>query len=148
MFRLVYSNAEPRSAGIGNRVNCGVAISITPAGAMNAGQTEAAYQEAAAVALAAFRYSNGDFLKTLRASVCYRRDCDSIAGIMACGLFGVFFGGDPFPKSLAQTLEEVNRRDFTALADSFVQTVYSVHGRDTTTRHPRDKVVASQARKS
>lgn len=52
MFRLRYNNAEPRTAGVGNMVNCGVAMWIMPVGAVNAGNPETAYQEAAAIASA------------------------------------------------------------------------------------------------
>lgn len=48
----LYGNVDPRAAGIGNLVNCGVAMYMWPVGAMNAGDPEAAYQEAAALALA------------------------------------------------------------------------------------------------
>lgn len=51
-IRLVQNRAEPRSAGIGNMVNCGVAMYIMPVGAVNAGDPHAAYQEAAAFGLA------------------------------------------------------------------------------------------------
>jgi ADP-ribosylglycohydrolase len=51
-WRLRINNAEPRSAGIGNRVNCGVAMYIMPVGAVNAGDPEAAYREAADLGIA------------------------------------------------------------------------------------------------
>ncbi|MCL6445630.1 MAG: ADP-ribosylglycohydrolase family protein [Alicyclobacillus sp.] len=51
-IRLFVNNSEPRSAGIGNRVNCGVAMYMMPVGAVNAGDPAAAYQEAASLAIA------------------------------------------------------------------------------------------------
>lgn len=81
------------------------------------------------VALAALRYGAGDFLTTLRAAVCYGRDCDSIAG-MTVGLFGALHGDAEFPDRLRQDLTEVNRRDFVALADQFSKTVREIHLRD------------------
>lgn len=45
-LRLVPANAEPRTAGVGNMVNCGVAMWMMPAGAVNAGAPGQAYQEA------------------------------------------------------------------------------------------------------
>lgn len=48
IFRLADGNAEPRTAGVGNIVNCGVAMYAWPIGAVNAGDPQAAYQEAAA----------------------------------------------------------------------------------------------------
>jgi ADP-ribosylglycohydrolase len=51
-LRLTVANAEPRSAGIGNCVNCGAAMWMFPVGAANAGDPEGAYQEATALSLA------------------------------------------------------------------------------------------------
>ena len=48
----LYGNADPRTAGVGNLVNCGVAMYAWPVGAVNAGDPYAAYQEAAALAQA------------------------------------------------------------------------------------------------
>jgi ADP-ribosylglycohydrolase len=81
------------------------------------------------VALAVLAYGAGDFLKTLRAGVCYGRDCDSIAG-MACGLFGALHGDADFPEGLLRELAAVNRRDFAALADRFSASVRAIHARD------------------
>lgn len=50
--RIVRNNIEPRVAGVGNCVNCGVAMWMMPVGAVNAGDPEAAYQEAVAIGLA------------------------------------------------------------------------------------------------
>ena len=51
-IRLEAANADPRSAGVGNCVNCGVAMWIWPVGAVNAGDPAGAYQEAAAIGAA------------------------------------------------------------------------------------------------
>jgi ADP-ribosylglycohydrolase len=51
-MRIVQNNVEPRVAGIGNCVNCGVAMWMMPVGAVNAGDPEGAYQEAAALGAA------------------------------------------------------------------------------------------------
>ena len=52
LIRLRHAHADPRTAGVGNCVNCGVAMWTWPVGAVNAGDPEGAYQEAAAVGLA------------------------------------------------------------------------------------------------
>lgn len=49
-IRLHLNHAEPRTAGVGNCVNCGVAMYMLPVGAVNAGDPQAAYDEAAALA--------------------------------------------------------------------------------------------------
>lgn len=51
-IRLMNNHVEPRSAGIGNVVNCGAAMYIMPVGAVNAGDPHGAYQEAASFVLA------------------------------------------------------------------------------------------------
>jgi ADP-ribosylglycohydrolase len=77
------------------------------------------------VALAALRYGNGDFLRALRAGVCYGRDCDSIAG-MAGALFGAIHGVDAIPLSLRQEADRANRRDFGELAARFAKVVSAI----------------------
>jgi len=51
-YRLSVFGAEPRVAGIGNAINCAVAMFIWPVGAINATDCESAYNEAAAFAAA------------------------------------------------------------------------------------------------
>ncbi len=241
-FRLVPANAEPRTAGMGNMVNCGVAMWMMPVGAVNAGWPEAAYQEAVLigsahnesfaveaaavmaacyadafatdatvdsilrvaeqlardgtgnairaacgavnvsddlatfvarvraavapfdqreghtsddeplaveksggsdigrpsrvasieelpVALAALRYGAGDGIKTLRAAVCYGRDCDSMAA-MALGLLGALKGVEVIPSTLRAELDRENRRDFAAMAAQFDDAVRAIWKRD------------------
>ncbi|MEV4101814.1 ADP-ribosylglycohydrolase family protein [Nonomuraea sp. NPDC049649] len=44
--RLHYGHADPREAGVGNIVNCGAAMYVSPVGIVNAGDPDAAYAEA------------------------------------------------------------------------------------------------------
>ena len=44
--RHALANCEPREGGIGNMINCGAAMYIAPIGAVNAGNPQAAYNEA------------------------------------------------------------------------------------------------------
>ena len=83
------------------------------------------------VALALFRYGNGDFLRTLRAAVLYGRDADSIAGI-ACGLTGALGGVQQIPAELRAASDEANRRDFTGISAEFHATVLQILARDRT----------------
>lgn len=46
------ANRDPRSGGVGNMVNCGAAMYISPIGMLNAADTSGAYQEAIAFASA------------------------------------------------------------------------------------------------
>jgi hypothetical protein len=81
------------------------------------------------IALAAFRYGGGDFLKTLRASVLYGRDADSIAG-MACGLAGALRGVQQIPVELRAASNEANRRDFAHIASDFNRTIAEIMNQD------------------
>jgi len=81
------------------------------------------------VALAALRYGEGDFSKTVRAAVYYGRDCDSIAG-MACCLFGAIYGLDALPSALCAACDAANRRSFGTLADRFTETIHVVLRKD------------------
>ena len=81
------------------------------------------------VALAVFRYGNGDFLRTLRAAVLYGRDADSIAG-MACGLAGALRGVNQIPPELRAASNEANRRDFAQIAARFHTTILEIAEKD------------------
>lgn len=48
--RLHYGHADPREAGVGNIVNCGAAMYMTPVGVVNAADPAAAYAEAIDIA--------------------------------------------------------------------------------------------------
>ncbi|TWV33150.1 ADP-ribosylglycohydrolase family protein [Streptomyces misionensis] len=48
--RLAYGHVDPREAGVGNIVNCGAAMYMTPVGLVNAADPRAAYAEAVDVA--------------------------------------------------------------------------------------------------
>lgn len=50
-LRHTLANCEPREGGIGNMVNCGAAMYIAPVGIVNAGNPQAAYNEAILFAL-------------------------------------------------------------------------------------------------
>ncbi len=50
VLRLRSANADPREAGVGNVVNCGAAMYMTPVGIVNAGDPAGAYREAIDVA--------------------------------------------------------------------------------------------------
>jgi len=46
VHRLRHANIDPREAGVGNVVNCGAAMYMSPVGIVNAGNPEGAYAEA------------------------------------------------------------------------------------------------------
>ena len=237
-FRLSLFGAEPRTAGVGNAINCAIAMFIWPVGAVNAGDPRGAYDEAVAlgmaesysyavegaavlaaayaagfgagasieqvleaaqglardatkdaikaviavtdpadevdtfisktrkafepfehktvhvpleggermadanqpssrvtieevpIALAALKWGGGDYLRTLKAGVFYGRDCDSIAA-MACGLCGALGGVESIPRCLRDASNAANRRDWTATADLFGDTLAGIWRKDT-----------------
>ncbi|MGI8695150.1 MAG: ADP-ribosylglycohydrolase family protein, partial [Mycobacteriales bacterium] len=49
-LRLHYAHVDPREAGVGNVVNCGAAMYVSPVGVANAGDPAAAYAEAIDIA--------------------------------------------------------------------------------------------------
>jgi ADP-ribosylglycohydrolase len=81
------------------------------------------------VGLAALKYGNGDFSKTLSAAVFYGRDTDSSAG-MACALFGAIYGVAALPERLRRQVDEANRRNLTDLAVSFTATIRTIFAKD------------------
>lgn len=50
VLRLRWGNNDPREAGVGNAVNCGAAMYMSPVGIVNAGDPHAAYAEAIDIA--------------------------------------------------------------------------------------------------
>ncbi len=50
VLRLRHAHADPREAGVGNIVNCGAAMYMTPVGIVNAGNPQGAYREAIEIA--------------------------------------------------------------------------------------------------
>lgn len=80
-------------------------------------------------ALAALKYGNGDFLKTLRGAVFHGCDTDSITG-MAAALVGALRGAEAIPAGLREHVNRVNRRDFSDLARRFAQACRAIHRRD------------------
>ena len=81
------------------------------------------------VALAALKYGNGDFLKTIKAAVFYGRDCDSIAS-MAGGLFGAIYGLNLLPGNLCSGSDKANKRNMEELAVDFLETIKKIHQKD------------------
>lgn len=50
VLKLHHAHADPREAGVGNIVNCGATMYMTPVGIVNAGNPKGAYQEAIEIA--------------------------------------------------------------------------------------------------
>jgi ADP-ribosylglycohydrolase len=50
VLRLRIASVDPREAGVGNAVNCGAVMYFAPVGLMHAGDPQAAYADAVALA--------------------------------------------------------------------------------------------------
>ena len=81
------------------------------------------------IALAAMKWSQGNFLLALRAGVAYGRDCDTIAAMVA-GLVGALQGVETVPPELCTDSNSANRRDWGEMASAFTQTILEIHGKD------------------
>jgi ADP-ribosylglycohydrolase len=118
---------------------------LTRTGLSNTGRpSRTASIEELPVALAALRYGDGDFFKTLRAAVYYGRDCDSIAS-MACCLYGAIYGVGVLPATLRAACDTANRRDFGAIADLFTGSVQAILGKDADRFANRQRALLSSA---
>lgn len=82
------------------------------------------------VALAALRYGQGDYLRTLKAALFYGRDAETIAAVATSLLAAVRAPEAIVPNGLKQQLDQVNRRDYAALADKLFAVVGEVHQKD------------------
>jgi len=80
-------------------------------------------------ALAALKYGDGDFFRTLKAAVFYGRDCDSIAS-MAIGLYGAVFGYKKLSKKLCNDSDAANKRDYDNSASRFMKTIKQIFEKD------------------
>jgi ADP-ribosylglycohydrolase len=80
--RLHYGHVDPREAGVGNIVNCGAAMYMSPAGVVNAGDPAAAYAEAIELASphqsSYGREAAGVFAAAVAASLAPRADVTTV----------------------------------------------------------------------
>lgn len=81
------------------------------------------------VALAALKWSRGDFMRALRVCVFYGQDCESIAA-HAAGLCGALSGVATVPEGLRRASDEMNRRDRIAAARTLVNIARVVQAKD------------------
>ena len=80
--RLHYGHVDPREAGVGNIVNCGAAMYMSPVGVVNAGDPAAAYAEAIELASphqsSYGREAAGVFAAAVAASLAPRADVTTV----------------------------------------------------------------------
>jgi ADP-ribosylglycohydrolase len=92
------------------------------------------------IALAALKYGNGDYFKTLKVSIFYGRDAETIAAV-ATSLLCAMKGKDTLPKKLKSEVDAVNRRDYATLAKEFFETVKIIYQKDVKRLEARKTII-------
>ncbi|MCU0634079.1 MAG: ADP-ribosylglycohydrolase family protein [Gemmatimonadaceae bacterium] len=81
------------------------------------------------IALAALKYGQGDYLRTMKAGLFYGRDAESIAAV-AISLLAASKGRGVLPESLKREVDRVNRSDYAALSARFVEVIRAIYEKD------------------
>ena len=92
------------------------------------------------VALAALKYGNGDYMKTLKASLFYGRDAESIAAV-ATSILAAVRGANIIPESLKSGVDAANKRNYAETARTFLATVKAIHNKDKERLAKREEVL-------
>lgn len=92
------------------------------------------------VALAALKYGNGDYMKTLKASLFYGRDAESIAAV-ATSILAAVKGASIVPESLKSGVDTANRRHYAETARTFLATVTAIYAKDKERLAKREEVL-------
>jgi len=78
------------------------------------------------IALAALKYGNGDYMKTLKASLFYGRDAESIAAV-STSILAAIKGTSIVPESLRSGVDAANKRNYAETARNFLVVVQAIH---------------------
>jgi ADP-ribosylglycohydrolase len=81
------------------------------------------------IALAALKYGNGDYMKTMKASIFYGRDAESIAAV-STSLLAAISGKKIIPENLKKQVDEVNKRNYAVFSSKFFNTIKNIHQKD------------------
>lgn len=81
------------------------------------------------IALAALKYGNGDYFKTLKASIFYGRDAESIAAV-STSLLAAIQGREIVPENLKKQVDQANRRSYLGLSRHFFEVVKMIYEKD------------------
>jgi ADP-ribosylglycohydrolase len=81
------------------------------------------------IALACLQYGNGDYMKTLKASLFYGRDGETIAAV-STSLLAAIKGEKVVPEKLKQEVDKVNKRSYAQIAKGLFATVGIVYEKD------------------
>ncbi len=92
------------------------------------------------IALACLRYGGGDYQRTLKASLFYGRDAETIAAV-STSLLAAIRGAGTVPKTLTREVDRVNRRNYAELATKLHAVIASVHAADRDALAARDALL-------
>jgi ADP-ribosylglycohydrolase len=81
------------------------------------------------IALACLIYGNGDYMKTLKASLFYGRDGETIAAV-STSLLAAIKGDRIVPAKLKNEVDAVNKRNYAAVSKELYETVKLIYAKD------------------
>jgi ADP-ribosylglycohydrolase len=81
------------------------------------------------IALACLQYGEGDYMKTLKASLFYGRDGETIAAV-STSLLAAIKGKKIIPEKLKQEVDAVNKRNYAAMAKVLLETITAITKQD------------------
>lgn len=92
------------------------------------------------IALAALKYGKGDYFKTLKASIFYGRDAETIAAV-ATSMLSASKGANTVPDKLKREVDTVNRRNYAKLASDFFAIIQKIYEKDSARLERRKEVL-------
>jgi ADP-ribosylglycohydrolase len=92
------------------------------------------------IAFAALKYGEGDYMKTLKASLFYGRDAESIAAV-ATSLLAAIKPNNLVPSNLKKQVDEANRRNYAATSATFFETIKIIFEKDKLNLNLRQEVL-------
>jgi ADP-ribosylglycohydrolase len=78
------------------------------------------------IALACLQYGNGDYLKTLKASLFYGRDGETIAAV-STSLLAAIKGEKTVPEKLKKQVDGVNKRNYEQMAMELMEAISAIY---------------------
>ncbi|MCU0338533.1 MAG: ADP-ribosylglycohydrolase family protein [Spirosomaceae bacterium] len=81
------------------------------------------------IALAALKYGQGDYFKTMKASIFYGRDAESIAAV-STSLLAAMKGSNVVPQKLKKEVDAINRRDYARTAQELFEATKAIFEKD------------------
>jgi ADP-ribosylglycohydrolase len=93
------------------------------------------------IALASLVYGDGDYLKTLKSSLFYGRDAESIAAV-STSILAAMKGKNLLAEKLKKEVDEVNKRNYAQLAQDLFKSIEIIYQKDQIRLAKRKEVIA------